>query len=127
MQFIEYSEQVKIFEWAFYKQKALPPLKFLFASQAGEKFKSQTQAYRAKLAGLRAGVPDIFLPYPCGGFCGLFIELKRPYKKGASKPKISEAQLEFLDYLNKVGYLARVCYGAEEAIDLIENYIKQGL
>lgn len=125
MQHIEYKEQVALFEWAFYASKQYPCLKFLYASQAGEKFKSQAQASRAKKAGMKAGVPDIFLPHPNKEFAGLFIELKRPIIKGKPKPTISDKQHEWLLYLSSVGYKAVVCYGVREAINEIQRYINK--
>lgn len=124
MKHIEYEEQVKIFKWAFMSKRKYPMLNFMYSSQAGEKLKNAIVASRAKRAGLRAGVPDIFLPYPKGNYSGLFIELKRPIKKGYASPKVSDEQKKFLVYLNQVGYCAKVCYGAEQAIQLIELYIK---
>lgn len=56
-------------------------------------------------------------------FCGLFIELKRPKVKGKANPVVSKEQQEWIDYLNSVGYYATVCYGSEEAIELIKRYL----
>lgn len=125
MQHLEYHEQVAVFEWAFYQSKKYPYLRFLHASTAGEKFTNAKQAGRAKKAGMRAGVPDIFLPYPNGEYAGLFIEMKRKIIKGQPKPILSTEQKVWLDYLNEVGYRAIVCYGAGEAIMQIENYLKK--
>ena len=125
MKHIEYLEQCKVFEWAFYNSKKYPALEFMFASQSGEKFKSALQGARAKKAGMRAGVPDIFLPYPNNEYAGLFIELKRPIVKGESKPVISDSQHKYLLYLASVGYKAIVCYGANDAIVEILNYLNK--
>ena len=125
MNHIEHAEQVKIFTWAFYQQKKYPCLEFMHASMSGEKFGNQKQAYPAKQAGMRAGVPDIFLPFPNSKYAGLFIELKRPIRKGTSKPTISDEQHRWIQHLSKVGYQAVVCFGAEEAIKTIENYLGQ--
>ena len=124
MQHLEYHEQVAVFEWAFYQSKKYPCLRFMHASTAGEKFKTTLQAGRAKKAGMKAGVPDIFLPHPNGEYAGLFIEMKRRIVKGQNKPIISAEQQAWLDYLNSAGYKAVVCYGAGEAIMQIDNYIK---
>lgn len=120
---LEYNEQVAVFEWAHYKSKQYPCLRFLHASMNGEHFRTAMQASRAKRAGMRAGVPDIFLPYPKGEYAGLFIEMKRKIVKGQKKPILSAEQKIWLDYLNEVGYKAIVCYGAGEAVMNIEDYI----
>lgn len=124
MQHLEYQEQCTVFEWAFYQSKKYPCLRFMHASTAGEKFKSAQQASRAKKAGMKAGVPDIFLPYPNGEYAGLFIEMKRKIIKGQPKPILSAEQRVWLDYLNEMGYKAIVCYGAGESIMQIEKYLE---
>lgn len=69
------------------------------------------------------GYPDLFIPktkkdsngnLKCAG---LFIELK----KIGGKP--SKEQLKMVQYLNNEGYFARIVEGAEDAIELINNYI----
>lgn len=77
-----------------------------------------TEAKRFKAEGVRAGVPDLFLPVARGGYHGLFIEMKRPDHK--NKP--SKAQNEWQQFLTKQGYLSVVCYGYEEAIQTIQRY-----
>jgi len=113
----EHDEQVLIFRWASLSTKKYPCLNFLHSSQNGMKMNIK-QAVRAKRSGLIAGVPDIFLPYPHKGYAGLFIELK------VGKNKTSASQKEFIAYLNSVGYLAHVCYGAGEAVRTIKEYLK---
>lgn len=72
-----------------------------------------------KAEGVRAGVPDLFLPIPKGGYCGLFVEMK---DIGGRKPRRS--QMEWLDLLNAQGYAAYWAKGADEAIRLIERYMQ---
>jgi hypothetical protein len=62
-------------------------------------------------------VPDIFLPSAHHGFHGLFIELKY----GSNKPK--EHQAAFLDALTGQGYLAVVCWGWNEARQVVCEYL----
>lgn len=76
--------------------------------------------YRVKLKslGVKSGVPDIIIPVACGKYHGLAIEMK-------VKPnKPSEIQKEWLKHLTFYGWLAKVCYGWQEATDLVANYIK---
>lgn len=72
---------------------------------------------RLKASGLRAGVPDVCLPVAHGGFIGLYIELK----VGTNKP--TENQKKWLLALRSAGHLTAVCYGWEEAMRLIVDYI----
>lgn len=133
----EHQEQCAVFHWASLAERQYPMLKWLHSSQSGEKFSNVKQAVRAKRAGMKKGIADIFLPYPrfrycpnmCGAkrmiYSGLYIEMKKPIVKGQSKPVISKEQREFLEYANSVGYCAKVCYGASEAIECIKEYLKE--
>ncbi len=80
--------------------------------------RSVSYAAKMRRMGLAKGFPDLFIPVAVSGFHGLFIELKRDCR---SKP--TETQKTWIEYLNKAGYRASVCYGANEAMREIENYI----
>ncbi len=71
-----------------------------------------------KQAGLKSGVPDVCLPTAHGGYIGLYIEIK-------VKPnKPTENQKRWLRALREAGHMVAVCYGFEEARDLIEKYLR---
>ena len=108
----EAQEQTMIFQWA----KLKPELKWLFSVPNGGS-RNFLEAINLKRQGLKKGISDMCLPLPKGKYHGLFIELK----VGRNKP--SPEQLEFISYVNSNDYFARVCYGHEEAISLIENYL----
>ena len=61
---------------------------------------------------------------------GLFIELKIPEVRDTAgniiqrSGKASMAQKEWIDCLKIEGYAVNVCYGAQDAMDCIENYLK---
>lgn len=118
----ESAEQQAVVKWAELASKRYPPLKWLHSSQAGVKL-TITQARTAKAEGLKAGIADLFLPYPNNQYAGLYIEMKRPKTATSAKGTLSEAQREFLDYANSVGYKAVVSYGANEAIAEIKKYL----
>ena len=82
-------------------------------------YKSVTARTKSKQEGLKAGVPDLMLPIPNKNHHGLFIEMKR-----VKNSKVSVHQKQWIELLNKQGYKAIVCYGNNEAIKEIENYIK---
>lgn len=71
-----------------------------------------------KRRGLRPGMPDICLPYPSNGFHALYIELK------TAKGKPTQAQLDCIANLNRVGNLAVIAYGWEQAWEIITDYLK---
>lgn len=69
--------------------------------------------------GVKAGVPDVCLPVPRGGYHGLYVEMKR--KQGG---RVSEEQNEWMEALRAQGYEAKVCRGWKEAAEEIEQYMK---
>ncbi|KFX07268.1 hypothetical protein KP22_04040 [Pectobacterium betavasculorum] len=71
----------------------------------------------AKRLGVRAGVPDLFLSLPCGGYAGLWIEMK------AKGGKLSAQQEVWLKRLDEVGYRAVCCFGYNRAIEEVNNYL----
>lgn len=127
----EHYEQVMLFRWAeiecrcrkFPKVmiggKEISVLEFLHAVPNGGVRNKKTAA-DLKLEGVKSGVPDISFPYPTSKHHGLYIEMKR--QKGG---KLSDSQKTWLEYLNKVGYLAVVCKGEEQARYTIIKYIEE--
>lgn len=116
----EDEEQIALFEWAALNMGKYPALALMFHIPNGGG-RSRAEAGRFKAMGVKAGVPDIFLPQPCGGFHGLFIELKR-----AHGGRVSREQQDWIDDLNARGYAAAVCHGWEEAAREIKEYLKKG-
>lgn len=119
----EEAEQAALFEWAAYKSGQWPELAYMFHIPNGG-LRSKTTAARMKAAGVKPGVPDIFLPVTRGRYAGLFIEIKY----GKNKP--SPEQQRYLDLLEREGYAVAVCYGCDEAIESITAYLrgaKEGL
>jgi hypothetical protein len=126
----EHDEQAAVINWAQFLTGQYPELGLLFAipngaklpyfearSRSGKKYRWSPEAEKLKAEGLKPGVPDLFLPVARKGYNGLFIELKY----GRNKP--SEQQVAYLDALSAQGYLAVVCWGAEEAIETITEYL----
>ena len=114
----EEEEQIMLFSWARMYEHRYPQLKWLHAIPNGG-YRTESQAARFKASGVKKGVSDMFLPYPAGGAHGLYIELKR--KDGG---KASKEQLEFIENMTKVGYVAKVCHGWQAAAELILRYLK---
>lgn len=114
----ESQEQINLFTWANLQSCKIPELKLLFHIPNGGK-RSIVTARRLKAEGVKAGVPDLFLPVPRGGFHGLFIEMK------AGKNKTTEKQDAWIDVLKEQRYKVVVCYGCEEAMTEIKKYLKE--
>ena len=75
------------------------------------------EAINLKRAGMKPGVPDICIPISSSGYHALYIELKSP------KGVVSEAQKYWIGELNGKNNLAKVCYSAREAIQLVAHYL----
>lgn len=76
-------------------------------------------AAKLKSEGVKAGVPDLFLPVARHGYHGMFIELKI----GANKQ--NEAQVEWFRRLRMEGYRCDLIWdSAAEVIERIEWYLE---
>lgn len=114
----EEDEQMTVIDWAEKRTSVYPALKLLHHIPNGGK-RSKSEAARFKAMGVKAGVPDLFLPVPRGGYHGLWIEMKR-----TQDGKVSENQKWWLRALNSLGYSAQVAYGAGQAIKLLTEYLE---
>ena len=79
--------------------------------------RNRIEAANLKRQGVKEGVPDLCLPVPKNGYHGLYIEMK------FGKNKTTKDQEEWLKRLSQYGYKTAVCYGAEEAREVIKEYI----
>lgn len=129
----EHDEQVVIIQWARLVEGEYPALALLYAIPNGAKlpyFKTRRkdgketrwspEAAKLKDEGMRAGVPDLCLPVARRGYHGLYIEMK--YRENKPTPE----QTAYLDALAKEGYLAVVCWSAEDAIETLTEYLGGG-
>lgn len=114
----EEQEQKALFEWAAVQMGRYPELALLYHIPNGGK-RPIGQAVKFKAQGVKPGVPDLCLPVAKNGFHGLYIELKR--QKNA---RVSDAQKKWIETLTGQGYRAEVCYGCQEAIKTILQYLK---
>ena len=122
---LEEAEQVSLFAWADMMSSQKPALGML-VHVPNEGKRTAAAGGRLKAAGLRRGFPDLVLPMAAdveyGGTDwhanGLYIELKRP---GGT---VSHAQKWWLHNLNEQGNLALVCYGFEEAVEVLCRYLQ---
>ena len=110
-------EQERVIKWARDNENNYPFLWLLHSSLNGVKL-SKNQAGRAKTQGMLSGVPDLFLPVPRKNFHGLYIEMK------SEKGRVSVSQSRFLSVTNELGYQSIVCYSSEDAIEKINEYLK---
>lgn len=112
----EASEQMLLIQWCNLNKHIYKGLEMIFHIPNGGT-RNKIEASNLKKQGVRAGVPDLFLPVPKGNYNGLFIELKY------GKNKATENQKEWIYKLNNQGYLAVICNGFDEAKNIIEKYL----
>lgn len=112
----EAEEQEHLMVWADAMKGEYPMLaRLLHIPNGGSRHPAE--AVHLKRLGVRAGVPDLLLPYPANGYCGLWIEMKS--KTG----KVSALQKDWIEWLSSVGYKTAVCYVMDEARKVIEEYL----
>jgi hypothetical protein len=111
----EHAHQVALFAWAAL-QVEFPELRLMFAIPNGGQ-RNVIVATQLKAEGVKAHVPDIFLPVARGRWHGLFIELKKP--GGRAHP----GQQKYIENLRGQGFGAVVCIGWEVAAANILAYL----
>lgn len=114
---LEETEQEAVIRWATGQLDNWPELALLYHVPNGGK-RGKRQAAALKRQGVNAGVPDLVLPVPRGGFHGLYIELKR--REGG---RVSSDQAGWIRDLTANGYRAVVRRGWEEAVDELRDYL----
>lgn len=115
----ENAEQKVIIEWCNLYKRKFPQLDMILHIP-NEGKRSKRNGAELKRMGLSKGVPDLFLAYPNNKYHGLWIELKADATK-----RVSKEQKEWINKLNKYGYKATVCFGADAAIQEIKNYLME--
>ena len=116
----EASEQTALLRWTARASGQYPVLRWLLAIPNGLSASSKGAARRMKEQGMKAGVPDLFLPAPVPPWAGLWIEMK--IRQGG---RVSDAQREWHAYLHAAGYRVTVCRGWDEARLALLAYLHQ--
>lgn len=112
----EATEQEALITWCRIFERRYPELEMIYHVPNGGS-RNRIEAANLKRQGVKAGVPDLCLPVPKDGYHGLYIEMK------FGKNKTTKDQEEWLKKLSQYGYKTEVCYGAEEAMEVIKEYI----
>lgn len=115
----EAQEQSTLFEWIAVEQMRHKELALLFHIPNGGARSARTGAM-LKRQGVKAGVPDLFLPVARHGWHGLFIEMKRK-KQWHTSPE----QKWWQERLAAAGYMVVVCWGADEALKVLLEYVEE--
>lgn len=117
----ESDNQAAIVKWWRLKHPKLK--RMLIPSQSGVMIGGKSKfgiIAKQKREGWIAGVPDIFIAVPRGGYHGLWLELK---DSGKTKSSLSKDQVQYLSDLGEQGYSAAWCAGSAQAIEIIEHYM----
>ncbi len=114
----ESNEQIAAMDWL---RAQYPKIADHTLHIGNERKASYYAGYIMKRMGVLKGASDLFMAWPAGGFHGLFIEVKSKI----GKPSVE--QKAFLQRMKDVGYRAEICYGAEEVISTMKEYIYQGI
>lgn len=112
----EANEQETLFNWAAYSRGTYPELDLLYHIPNGGS-RNSMEAANLKRQGVKAGVPDLCLPVARGTFHGLYIEMKY------GKNKTSPLQDGWIGRLRKQHYAVFVCYGWQQAAEVIKKYL----
>lgn len=112
----EFTVQVAVMDWARDNVNTFPVLRYLFHVPNGG-FRDPITASRMKRAGVKKGVPDLFLPVSNHLWHGLWIEMK------AGGGRQSREQKDWEDFLEGQGYKYVLCHSADEAIKALQDYL----
>lgn len=108
--------QAQVIRWAGLQAGVYPELARLFHVPNGG-HRHAVVAAKLKGQGVKAGVPDLFLPVPRYGRHGLWIEMK------TATGALSKAQKDWRAFLDAVGYRVEVCRSFDEARAVLLDYL----
>ena len=114
----EAQEQETLFDWHKKMTGEYPVLRLMHHIPNGGS-RNPVEARNLRMQGVKAGVPDIFLPCARKGYHGLYIELKR--QRGG---RVSPEQRQMIADLREQGYKVEVCAGFDAAREVIEEYLE---
>lgn len=113
----EHTEQAALVEWASAAAGRYPQLYLLYAVPNGGD-RHPVVAGKLVAEGVKKGVPDLELPFPCGGYHGLYVEMKR--MQGG---RVSNEQKAWIHVLGLLGYKVETCLGWDAARAAITRYL----
>ena len=114
----EDSELIKFFNWVRLNEKFDSRFCAIYHI-ANERRTSMHSGKILKQKGVRSGVPDVCVPIPSGMYPGLYIEFK-------VRPNVlSDTQKAFIKTLLNLGFLVVVAWSADEAIQIVTEYLAE--
>ena len=113
----EHDDQVALFQWRDLQVSQYPALRWMHAIPNGTRTSIRV-ATKMKREGVLKGIADIFIPKPCGGYSGMWIEMK------TAKGTLSPEQKAFRTAMLEAGYYAVTCRSVQDAIEEIVQYLE---
>ncbi|QEQ96265.1 VRR-NUC domain-containing protein [Neptunomonas concharum] len=115
----EGSEQAAFFNWLRVRHPAVFDMAY-HVPNGGSRKGGQKEGARLKAQGVKAGVPDICIAIPRGGYFGLYIEFKATPPHNAV---VSVTQKAWLEKLASQGYKSVLCKGFDALKAEVEAYL----
>ena len=112
----EHEMQQAFVDLCAYKEAEYPELIPLYANANGQYRPGQRME-----AGLKSGVPDLFLACASSGYHGLYLELKAP------GGRLSKNQERWIKILRGQGFAVRVAWSLDQAWKITEAYLNEEL
>jgi hypothetical protein len=112
----EHELQAELMRWAKRYEDNYPELWLLHAIPNGGK-RNVKDAVKLKREGVKAGVPDLFMPVARMEYHGLYIEMKN------TEGRLTERQREWQERLKKQNYAVLTCHSDIEAKAQIVKYL----
>ena len=112
----EHDEQVSYFATLKLNERYYPWLRFAYAVPNGG-HRHVAVAARLKSEGVKAGVADIFLPFPMKLWHGAYIEMK------FGKNRLTTEQAEFAGFITTQNYAFKMAHSCDEALEFTEAYL----
>lgn len=115
----EHAKQAALFNWARDAStiKKYPEVEYMYSVPNGG-LRKVTVAKKLKAEGVKPGVWDVHLDAPRNGYSGLRIEMKHGYNK------LTENQVKWGKHWESEGFKCIICYSHLEAVDVIEEYLR---
>lgn len=112
-------EQQQVIKWSQQPsiRQQYPEIALLYHIPNEREDKIQTAILKAM--GVKKGVPDLHLPVASGDYHGLYIEMK------AFDGKPEADQLWWIEHLKANGYACAVCYGWQQATEVLLWYLNR--
>lgn len=121
----EEAHQIALMQMSNMHLKQFPELKWLHhapnGGSRGDVESAKIRGGKLKAAGVKPGIPDLFLPVKRLTYSGLYVEMKKPGKLNT----LSKEQKEYRDFVREQGFAWFVSDNWETAWQGIKQYLEQ--